>query len=72
MLGFALNAVVQRYRLGTKRRKAEEQIRQLTSSAEREAENLTKEAKIEAKDLLFQAKTELEKKKRKSALNCIH
>ena len=73
MLGFALNAVVQRYRLGTKRRKAEEQIRQLTSSAEREAENLTKEAKIEAKDLLFQAKTELEKKEKekRSELNSL-
>ena len=64
VLGFALNEVVQRNRLGTQRREAEEQIRQLTTSAEREAENVTKEAKIEAKDLLFQAKAELEKKEK--------
>ena len=53
VFGFVLNAVVQRNRLGTQRRDAEEQNKQLRSSAEREAENLTKEAKIEAKDLLF-------------------
>ncbi|MFB3115641.1 MAG: Rnase Y domain-containing protein, partial [Nitrospirales bacterium] len=64
VLGFVLNAVVQRNRLGTQRRDAEEQNKQLRSSAEREAENLTKEAKIEAKDLLFQAKAELEKKEK--------
>ena len=64
VLGFVLNAIFQRNRLGSQRREVEEQTRQLMISAEREAENLTKEAKIEAKDLLFQAKAELEKKEK--------
>ena len=35
VLGFAVNAVVQRKRLDTQRRDADDQIRQLTVSAER-------------------------------------
>ena len=59
--GFVLNGVIQRTRFTTQRRKAEDQLLQLTQSAEREAEHIVKEAKIEAKDLMFQAKAQLEK-----------
>jgi len=59
--GFVLNAVIQRTRFTTQRRKAEDQLLQLTQSAEREAEHIVKEAKIEAKDLVFQARAQLEK-----------
>lgn len=63
-LGFVLNGLIQRVRLATQRREAQEHVRQLTQSAEREAETILKEAKIEAKDLLFQTKADIEKKEK--------
>ena len=60
-VGFVLNGVIQRMRFTTQRRKAEDELRQLTQSAEREADHLVKEAKIEAKDLVFQSKAQIEK-----------
>ena len=60
-VGFVLNGVLQRTRFATQRRKAEDQLLQVTQSAKREAEHVVKEAKIEAKDLVFQAKTQIEK-----------
>ncbi|RMH09958.1 MAG: ribonuclease Y [Nitrospirae bacterium] len=71
LLGVGLHALLQRTQLATRRREAEEHIRQLTHSAEREAENMIKEAKIEAKDIIFQAKAEVERNE-KSKRNELH
>ena len=62
--GIAMNEVLRRRSLGSRRSQAEEQARALVQGAEREADNLVREAKLEAKDLLFQARTELEKEQK--------
>ncbi len=62
--GIAMNEVLRRRSLGSRRSQADEQARALVQGAEREADNLVREAKLEAKDLLFQARTELEKEQK--------
>jgi len=62
--GIAMNEVLRRRSLGSRRSQAEAQARALVQGAEREADNLTREAKLEAKDLLLQARTGLEKEQK--------
>jgi ribonucrease Y len=62
--GIAMNEVLRRRSLGSRRSQAEEQARALVQGAGREADNLVREAKLEAKDLLLQARTELEKEQK--------
>ncbi|MGH7168417.1 MAG: Rnase Y domain-containing protein, partial [Nitrospiraceae bacterium] len=62
--GIAMNEVLRRRSLGSRRSQAEAQARALVQGAEREADNLAREAKLEAKDLLLQARTELEKEQK--------
>ena len=62
--GIAINEVLRRRSLGSRRSQAEEQARALVQGAGREADNLVREAKLEAKDLLLQARTELEKEQK--------
>jgi ribonuclease Y len=62
--GIAMNEVLRRRSLGSRRSQAEEQARTLVQGAGREADNLVREAKLEAKDLLLQARTELEKEQK--------
>ncbi|MGH7209443.1 MAG: Rnase Y domain-containing protein, partial [Nitrospiraceae bacterium] len=64
MVGIAMNEVLRRRSLGSRRSQAEEQARALVQGAERETDNLLREAKLEAKDLLLQARTELEKEQK--------
>jgi len=62
--GIAMNEVLRRRSLGSRRSQAEEQARTLVQGAGREADNLVREAKLEAKDRLLQARTELEKEQK--------
>src|SRR2546426_9375469 len=55
--GIAINEVLRRRSLGSRRSQAEEQARALVQGAGRGADNLVREAKLEAKDLLLQART---------------
>ncbi len=65
IVGFGISALLQRTRLATKRREAEDQVAKIIRDAERDADARTREAELEAKDIAFKTKLELEQESKR-------